>query len=250
MAHDEFDEHDDTTSPGMTNGSGVDPLYLEQFGAGLGEEVAERRGALEPVANFGYYIVQPTKAIASFTNQKGSPRIQVQVEILEGPADTVGRIVTDSGGIYFITNRESFDKKTKQMVYLDEAAFAEKLAARKAFLKRIANVMKLTQAIPASFTGDALDSYAAQFSSESPKMVIEIRTEKGQDGVNRNRLVWESAAALNEPLKDKRGNLVPNKTALDEARTKIAEKDKAGAGRRPGGHTAGFVGKASTPKPY
>jgi hypothetical protein len=96
---------------------------------------------------------------------------------------------------------------------------------------------------------DALEAYAEQFNENAPLSIIEIRQEKGFDGVQRNKLVFESIETLITPMKDKKGNLVPGKTALDEARAKIAERDKATVSKGRS-RTAGAVGRPSTPTSY
>jgi hypothetical protein len=240
-----YDDFDDNDNPGTAN-SGIDPVYAELYGSGTGDEVAERQGGFEPIPAFGYYVVQPRKAIASFTQEKGSPRVQAQVEIVEGLTDTAGRVITDAMGIYFIVNRESKNFKTNEMEYLNDEDFAKKVTKRKNLLNRIAKVAKLPMSVPVSFQGDAIEQYASQFTPESPRFVIEIRAKKGSDGITRNEFVWQTAAALDEPILDKNGKPT-GLTALDEARKKIADRDKnvASKGRT---RTAGFAGRPSQPR--
>ena len=253
MARDTFDDYDDASTAVATAGVDVDPSYAEQFANGTGEEVAERRMPFEPIPN-GLYVVKAVSAAGLLTSE-GNPRVRAQVEILEGINDTVGRKVTDSGGIYFVTKRTS--KIKGKEVFLEGEArdktspFGKKVANRHAMLNRIKNVLSFQIAAPSMPTEDAIQDYANQFTETTPPFIMEIRIEKGSDGVNRNKFVWESIEALDGPVKDKNGNVVGGRTALDEVRTKIAAQEKgATQARGRGGRNAGTMGRPSTPTAY
>lgn len=247
---DEFDEFDSTTATMPTQGgNGIDQSYLEQFEGGTGDEISERRVAPPPVPG-GTYLV---KAISAFgmVSKDGNPYARPKVQIIEGVADTSGRFITDSGGIYFVSKRES--KVNGQEVILEgspkdkTSPFGKKVEARHRMLNRIKAVLGLQTSAPNPHlpAEDGSQEYANQINDSCPMFLIDIRVEKG-----RNKLVWESIEALDGPVKDSHGNVIQGKTAVEVFRTELAKKNAAPAagGRR--GRNAGAVGRPSTPTRY
>jgi len=215
---DEMDNLDVTpTTPSSVGG--LDPLYQQMYGGGLGTGTAERQVGFPVLPRFSYYVLKTLKATRRRSKDGGNVGVQVMVEVIEGPGGTTGMKFTDSSNLAygFIVGRMS--GKQGQQVRLDDAAWQEKVDKRKLLLNRIAKTLGLALAVPSGFTDPAVDQYAGQF--EKPRtFVAEVRIDKGDDGVERNRIIWESVAAVDEAVHDRNGQPT-GQNALQEAREKI-----------------------------
>jgi len=199
--------------------TGLDPLYQQMYGSGTGEEVAERQVGFPVITAFTHYVLRPTKAVRRRSDHNCGAR--VSVEVIEGIEDSAGHKFTDSGDVAYGFVPSRTKGKPGAQETLSEADFQKKCKTRSALLNRIRQVLGLSLAVPpGSFSDAALDAYAAQFGS-ARTFIAEVRVEKGNDGVERNRIVWESIAGLDEEEHDSKGAPL-GKTALQVAREKIA----------------------------
>ncbi len=208
----------------------VDPMYQQVYG-GASAEVAPRRVGFPVVPPFLYYIVKPLGAKVNRTKANVGARATVQ--ILEGPADTVGTKVSDNGAIWFDVSRNKKDRQGNVLEVLDDAKYAQKVKNHVAALNRIRQALGLAYSWPQGSTSDsAVEAYCKLFDS-ARSFVVEIRIERDNNGIERNRIVWESAAGLDEPVLDKNDKPI-GKTAAQEAREKIAAFGKAAASKTSG----------------
>jgi len=223
--------NDDLDVTPTTQSSAADPLYNAIYGDATAE-VAPRRQGFPVIPPFTAYVVKPLKAQTHRTEANVSAR--VQVEILEGPGETSGKKITDNGGIWFVVSRNKKDRQGKVLGQLDDAAYAQKRDRAIKSLNRIRKALGLTFAWPQGGLHDAaVDQYCAQFAQAQP-FVVEIRVEKDGNGTERNRIVWESAAALDEPQLDS-GDKPTGKTAHEAAQAMIKQQNERRAQAKGGG---------------
>lgn len=221
----------DVTPTTPANVGGLDPLFNQMYGGGTGTETTERRVGFPVIDAFTHYVLKPSGARRHRTTTNVGAK--VSVEVLEGPGETVGFKFTDSGdaGYGFIVSRESGPQGKR--VTLNDEEWNKKVENRRRLFNRIRQVLGLGMAVPpGSFNDAAVDAYCAQFANARP-FVAEVRVEVGLDGVQRNKIVWESIAALDEQELDR--NKKPlGKTAHQFAKEKIAAyKPKGGAAAAP-----------------
>lgn len=210
----------------------LDPLYQELYGDGGADAVAPRQIGFPIIPEFTHYVLKPLKA----TRRRSTANIgaRAMVEVVAGPEGTVGHKFTDSSDVAFgfIVSR-----RAKNGGEIDQKTWAGKCRSRTALLNRVRQSLGLTAAVPpGTFIGvpdmpdAAVDAYAAQFET-AQSFVARVQIEKGQDGVDRNRIDWGSVAGLADAATDQQGRPT-GMTAHEEALAKIAAwkpKPEAGA---------------------
>jgi len=223
-------------SPDSGNGAEFD--YNNAF-AGLGDEAAQREVGGTAVPAFGYYVVHFGGAKARF-NKNGVPDVRPWCKVKQGLSGTEGTLVTDSIGSPFkgapligisptYKDEDGTVQKRTPKELADRAEVINKL------LNRIAKVGKFVQARPSNLNSqESLDAYAAQFEANGGfDAIVEIAYEPARGGYGeRNRIKWESIAALDDPAQTKQ---FAGKTALQEAEAKIAARLEAAAKGKPKG---------------
>jgi hypothetical protein len=228
-------------------GQGLDPEYEAQFAEGIGEDESERQVGFDPLPK-GKYLMRPVRAIGDLSREKKSPFCKPTCEVVKGAGDTVGRRVFDAGGIYFKAAPTSYNRRTKQQETLDPVALKKKRKARNDLLTRIARRIGLKMDHPPNFQQQGCEVYAAQFEQEGLNdFIIDLKVEKGLDGVMRNRFVWESIAAPSDEMKNSAGEAT-GKTALQDLEESIEKADKANASKR-GGSRGSTVGQFAGTNP-
>ena len=231
MSNDQYDDGIDVTPTDSQSASGLDPLYQQIYGNPT-TEVAERRTGFPVIPSFSHYVLKPLKASRHKT-QAGAPGARAQVEVLEGPSETVGHKFVDSGDVAwgFVPSR-----KGKDGADVDDVTFKGKVASRQGLLNRVRQALGLTFAWPQNFSDQAVEAYCFQFTTAKP-FVAAVQVEKGNDGIERNRIDWQSAAGLDEPEVD--SNKRPTgKTAGQVARERIAQANAKLGAKQPGAQTA------------
>lgn len=188
----------------------------------------------------GTYIVTAKGAKAFFSGQKGTPGVRPFVLVKEGVDGTEGVLVSDD--LYLspsptveedgVTVKKTAEKFTKD---------ADDLIRK---LNRIGRILSFGQNQPANYSQTGLETYAAQFACNKD-FVVEIRevteTYQGQERT-KNRIVWESAAALTDPADSKKAQKA-GLNAEGEAREKIAERNKREAAQAVKTGTAGTTSR-------
>lgn len=222
----------------VTGKGPVDPAYQDMFGGDVMQttQEADRRVGFEPFTPFTHYILKPLSADGRLIGDNDTPTARVMLEIAEGIDGTEGRRAPMD--VFFISNPESMNRKTKQMERLSDAKFAEKKENRRGLLLRLQRCFKLAQAFPGSFQEPAVQAYAQQYEGNPSLVIGEVRIETGTDGIKRNRVVAESIASPDDPVKDANKKVIPGKTAIQEAREKIAARKASDLKRGARGGTA------------
>lgn len=226
MARNEFDVE--------TQGQGTSAGAADDYAAMLAEgddEVAPRQVGFPLAPPFLYYHLKVVKAERRQARQGDGVGARAQIQILEGPADTAGMKFFDSGNILYGFVPSRMGGKPPNQKPLNEEEFAKKTKSRKHGFNRIRAALNLAQAMPSDLSPQAVDAWCAQF-EHANSFIAEIRVERGSDGVERNRIIWESVAGLNEPELDRQGRQT-GKTAHEEAVAQIAAFDAKAAAKNP-----------------
>jgi hypothetical protein len=181
--------------------------------------------------------VQPFTAKAREAKQGATPSGRVGVKVIEGLDGTVDTRLFDDLYLGVSTEKNS-DEIGPNGRSIRVPKTAEEIAKSTTFfqhtLNRLAHALGLALKRPQSRAQGALEAYLAQFEGENlPAFIVEVGIEPGRNGgASRNRIKWDTARNPMEPAVDKK-LAAAGKTALDEARQRIAERDKA-AGSKPG----------------
>lgn len=216
----------------------VDDGWQEQFaGAEDAGEDAPKVGG-QTIPSFPYYFIKGISGKAGFTKKKQSPVIRPGMQIVNGPDGTIGETVFDD--LYLLINRTTQVEGVE--VPKDAEEYAEQVKKNLKKLNKIARVGKFGQAHPLNGSKTALETYAKQFES-FPLSVVEIResTETYEGNTRtRNRIIWESLRAVDDPASSKKAK--PGTTAGQEAEAAIEAANKAAANKAgKDGRTAGSV---------
>ena len=227
--------------------SGNEFDYNSVFGGAAPTDEGDRKVSGKTVPSFPLYVVHVGGAKEGYSRQKGTPFVRPWMLIKEGPDGTVGDLVSDD--LYLsvskTTNVDGIDEVKSPEKFKDDAT----ALVRK--LNRIARIGGFPCAKPTGFDKESLGGYASQFSGlggQGFDAIIEIReTTEEYESVKRtrNRIIWESMAALTDEADAKK---LKGKTALEEARLKIAERNAAAA-KRAGGAKSGTAGATSRANP-
>lgn len=197
--------------------------------SGATTEEAERRVSGKTVPSFPLYVVHFGGAKAGYSTKKGTPFVRPYLHIRAGLDGTAGDIVSDD--LYLSVSKTTTDddnivqRKSAEKFKED----AERLVM---ILNKIARVGGFGKAHPAGYDKTSLDAYAEQFAGPNEQgfdAIVEIReTTEEFEGRKRtrNRIIWESLAALDDPA-DAKKLRAAGKTALDEALLKIEERNAA-----------------------
>lgn len=230
----------------IVEGSVVDQAYIDTFGTGIEDvEEPERQVGSRPVPNFGYYVVQFEGHKVKKTKAEGMPYISPTVRIVEGPRGTVNRVVFGSLTLFNSRTKRDVDESGKPF---RRPKSDEEMKSAKNFitqsLVKVANRCGFVHPYPAGKTDDDIKAYGAQFNKDIGLCVVEIRKRGNFNDVN-----WMSLAHETDPVKDDSGNIIDGKTALDDARERIAKFDANASGGPVSGNAAG-VGAAPQPSPF
>lgn len=235
---DNFDGQLNTGAAEAAITSYVDQDWAEQYAGAeqAGEDAPKISGQTVPTSPF--YHVRGFLGKGGQTKKAKLAVARVGVEILNGPAGTVGERVFDD---LFLTVKRTTNESGVE-VPKDEDTYEEQRQRLFKTLNKIARVGKFGRTFPVGPSVEAIDAYAKQF-EQGFEGIIEIRESTDEyEGVKRlrNRLVFESLRALDDPAVSKKAK--PGTTAKDEAYEKIAEADKVAAAKAGGaGRTAGSV---------
>lgn len=200
---------------------GLDPLYKSIYGESGASEVAPRQIGYPLVPVFTHYVLKIVKATRR--RSQTNVGVRLQAEVAEGPEGTVGMKFTESSELCFgfLVGRQ------KKGVEITEDQWKAKCRSRNALFNRVRQVLGLSTALPANcfigmrdFPDAAIDEWCKQFDAAA-SFIGSVVIEKGQDGVDRNRIDWGSTAGLGDPETDQRGRET-GLSALEGARAKIA----------------------------
>lgn len=200
-------------------GSEFDPLFAGAQDAGIGE----RQAGFSALPSFPFYVFRVVKGAGNISQDKGTPSLRANSEVVEGPDGTVGRRTGPMDIIWLTVKRTN-----KHDEPLSDEKFKEKTDEFHKTYNRVKGALGLA-GYPSSVKSlDSLDAYMAP--TEGRMFIAELRQEIGNDKQVRNKLVAFSMESVDAPrTKKERGKtvVVPG-TALDEAREKIKEyNDKA-----------------------
>lgn len=234
-----FDPNDVPSDPSR---GGFD--YNAAFANATTEE-AETKVSGITIESFGYYIVHFGGAKAAFKST-GVPSVRPWSQVREGPTGTVGHFLSDDLGNPFIAPSPTTEVDGVK-VKKDAATYAKQGDVIQKLLNKVARVGEFQSSHPTDLNSlAALEAYAKQFegrNGEGFDAIIEVSTEKNEYQGNttfRNRIKWDSMRAFTDPAV---GKEFAGKTALEEARAKIAERNKRNAGAKTG--TAGATSRPS-----
>lgn len=223
----------------------VDEDWSGQFAGNVQEEAPKLSD--QTIPTFPYYIVHVKNAKGSLTKTAKTPTARVIAFVNGGPDGTEGTVLFDD--IYLKTSKTTMSDGV--VVPKDPMDYKDDCDTLEAKLRKIARVGGFAKALPTDFPGDPqrkAELYAAQFAGAGEKgfdLIVEVReTSKTYQGVTKivNQIVWESARALNDPAVGKKAK--PGTSALDEAKEKIADRNKlAAAASGKDGRTAGSVSR-------
>ncbi len=223
--------------------------HTAQFGEGLGDAEAERQLGQEPLPRFDRYVLKSEGGKGGVTQTAGAPVASCGIRVLEGPEGTVGRVFF--ADLYPKVNKLKTitEGGVKRQEPRTPEEYQKACDEQNMTLKKIARVFGFIKPFPVSFDADAMQDYAIQFGGENGDGVtfvgaISIRKATAEWDA-RNFLPWRSIALPTDPAKDKKGNVVVGKTALDDAREEIVKYDQKQA-KKGAGRTAGsFAGPKS-----
>lgn len=232
MARNEFDVE---TQGQQSTSAGAADDYAAMMADG-DDEVAPRQVGFPLAPPFLRYVLNVVKAERRQAKVGDGVGARAQIEIIAGPADTAGMKFFDSGNILYGFVPSRMGGKPPNQKPLTDEEFAKKVKSRRAGFNRIRQALGLATAMPSDLSPQAVDAWCAQF-PPSGHFVAEIRVERGNDGVERNRVVWESVAGLNEPELDRQGRQT-GKTALEVAVADIAAYDAKAAATQVNANTA------------
>lgn len=205
------------------------------------EEVAERRVGSEPIPGFGYYVLTPKGATAAYAfDDKTRPILRHRLEVVEGPDGTIGKTCFIDQPMAVQRDKWTNEKDANGKPIRDPLSaeeLAENIRKFQLMLNRIAQVFGFDLKAPKSKELAAIGLYGAQFekAGEAGKTFIGEVKKNTKNGFTKNLMYFDSIAAIGgAPSPDYRGKA---KTALDEAKEKIAAKNKAltAQGSRGGG---------------
>lgn len=217
----------------------VDDGWAEQYAGQeeAGEDEAQLAGQTIPF--FSYYFVKGLpNPKAGYTKKKGSPVIRPGLQIVNGPEGTLEESVFDD--LYLKINRNDQQGERKS-----DEDFQKQVKANQKKLNKIARVGRFTQAFPLDSSKTALETYAKQFEGFYGIVEIRERTEEYEGrSITKNRVVWESLRATDDPP-TKKGLKKGYKTAEEEALAEIAAANQIAAKQagKGDGRTAGSVSK-------
>lgn len=237
--------HDEDVGTGSA-GSGydvpVDDAWAEQFEGQ--EQAGEGEASIlgETLPAFPYYVVRFDRGKGGFTRgEKHTPVARVSCKVVEGPSDSVGARVFDD--IFLRVSKTT----TENGLVVPKSAkqYQEDVQASHERLNRIARVGKFAVAKPQAPNEDAIDAYAQQFGNPGFDAVLQLlESTDTYNNVTRtkNRIWWKNLRALDDPAIGRKAK--PGQSALDQAREKIEEANKAAAARNPNaGRTASSVSR-------
>jgi len=244
---DNLDGTKNTYLPPSNEGMFVDEEWGSQF---QGADVAEEPPKLsdQTIPTFPYYVVHVKNAKGGLTKGEAkTPVARIVAQVLEGLTGTEGTIIFDD--LYLRTSKTT--KQDGVVVPKDASDFQDDADALKAKLLKIARIGKFEKPYPTDFPGDPgtkAAGYATQFAGPGEQwfdVIVEIRESLNKyNGVEKlqNKIIWESARALDDKAAGKKAK--PGTSALEEAREKIAERNRVIAGASgKDGRTAGAVSR-------
>ncbi len=220
----------------------VDETYAKLYGADYGDEEEDRKVSSEPIKSFSYYVLKAEDGKGSFTDKKHVPVAQPRLQVIHGPAGTIGERLFES--IYLSLSETKYEGEGDNRVEVPktEEEFAKQAEAFNKRMNKIARVLKFNLKKPNGFSADEVEAYAKQFSN-GVLFVAEVWTSKAQGNYPaRNKINWNSIASPDDPAVSKKAPA--GQTALDEALQKIKEDDTRTAKAKP--NTAGALSKDHT----
>jgi len=219
-------------------------LYEETYGhqEDFSDEEGERRVRGEPVVQFPYYVVKFEDGKGAFSKVKNTPSARYRVNILHGPAGTIGERVFDDFYLSISpTKSEGEGDRRTDVPKTDK----EKSSARKMLSdaqNKVARVLEFDQKAPNGFSQDEIDAYAKQFSKGVTAIVTISYIKASGPYPAKNRIDLLSLARPDDPAHGKKAPA--GQTALEEALLKIKEFDA----RKPASNptTAGAYAKPTS----
>lgn len=221
-------EYDDNMDDSQVETAGSSEYDQEDAGA------SDRRVSSEPVPSFPYYILAPRGATLAFSfDDKNKPVGRHRFEVVEGPEGTVGATLFADQPLYARFEEWTPEKDANGraiMKPLSAEDLAEEFRKFNRTMTRVQQAFGLAARMPKNKTAVALGAYLGQFDADAtpaPKNIVADVKRKTKNGFTNNVIYFDSIASLDDvPLDGK------FKTAQDEARAKIAAKNKAlGSGK-------------------
>lgn len=221
-------------------GNGFD--YNNAFAGVQEDAVGEREVSGAVVPSFGYYVVHFGGAKAKFS-KSGIPDVRPWCKVVAGLSGTEGTLVSDSigspfKGVPMIAPNPTTTDDAGVVTKKAPALLQEQAQVITKILNQIAKVGRFALARPRDFNSlEALSAYAGQFEANGGfDAIVEIAYEPARGGYGeRNRIKWESIAALDDPAQTKQ---FAGKTALEEAKAKIEARSAAAGKPKVGGKAA------------
>jgi hypothetical protein len=244
-----MDDLDGVATSATETDNGTSPEYSGAWD----ETVPEAKVSGRVIPPFQFLVVKPftAKLRPSRMDKEGNentPSGRLGVQVIEGIEGTVGERVFDDLylGVSKTTYSDEVDASGKSV---KRGKTSEELAKSITYfqhtLNRLAFGAGLNIKRPAGRSVAAFEQYLSQFDGEeTTPFVVEVQIEAKQGQTPRNRIKWDTARSLTEPAIDAK-LAREGKTALDEAKLRIAERNAAIA--KAGGKATGTKAISTAP---
>lgn len=230
-----------------------DDAYAAIYGRPLGDDEGERQVGIEPVPRFDYYLLHFDEGKGDLLGDVKAPAVNIVATVKEGPDGTIGRKIFDT--LFMEVSKNKYVKQDDENVQLPKTQeeFDASVEKHRHRLTRIARIGKFAVAAPKSFMQADLQTYGMQFGLNGgfdAIVAVSVQKERpdGKGGMwpAKNRIIWQSMAALDDPEKDKKGNPT-GRSCHEEARDKLAKYNErqAKSGGRGAGRTAASMKRQS-----
>jgi len=205
--------------------TGADPEY-----AGWDDTVPEAKVSGQTIPAFGFYVAQPFNGKLRDLKPGTTPSGRIGIKMVEAPTSAVDARIFDD--LYLGVSKEKASDEVGPggrpvKVPKTAAEIAKSTNYFQHTLNRLAQALGLALKHPVAKTEAALETYLSQFEGDNtPLFIVEVGIEPPRQAgqTARNRIKWDTARHPSEPAVDK-ALAAQGKTALDEARLRIAERN-------------------------
>jgi len=230
-----------------------DDAYAAIYGRPMDDDEGQRQVGSEPIPRFDYYMLHFEEGKGELLGVNKAPAIQVVATVVEGPDGTVGRKVFDTMFLEVSKNKYIKEGSNSVQVPKTKEEFEETVERHLRKLNRIGRIGKFGISRPTSFMQADLQTYGLQFGINGgfdaivAVSISKARPDgKGGEWPARNRIIWQSMAALDDPELDKQDKPT-GRSCHEEARDKMVKfnERKAAKGNGRAGRTAGSLKRQS-----